>query len=84
MYVECVRTTIEITAEQRARLLEVAARRGAKGFSQLVQEALDGYLEAQDRMEDRKRQALLLRGALGKGEAEKLREATNAVRESWR
>jgi hypothetical protein len=33
-----MRTTIEITPVHRARLLELAARRGVKGFSHLVNE----------------------------------------------
>ena len=40
-----MRTTVEIPDEQRAKLLQLAAQRGEKGFSRLVQEALDLYLE---------------------------------------
>jgi hypothetical protein len=36
-----MRTTIEMKPEHRAKLLELAAHRGAKGFSQLVSEALE-------------------------------------------
>jgi hypothetical protein len=35
-----MRTTIEMKLEHRAKLLELAAHRGAKGFSELVSEAL--------------------------------------------
>jgi predicted DNA-binding protein len=42
-----MRTTIEIPDDQRARLLELAARRGEKGFSALVREALELYLRDQ-------------------------------------
>ena len=42
-----MRTTIEIKPEHRARLLELAARRGNKGFSELVGEALEAYLRAE-------------------------------------
>jgi hypothetical protein len=79
-----MRTTIEITAEQRARLLQIAARRGAKGFSQLVQEALDAYLKAEADTDEQRRRALMLRGAVGEKEGEKLREATRDIRGSWR
>jgi len=41
---EPVRTTIEIKPGHRARLLEVAARRGEKGFSSVIAEALESYL----------------------------------------
>jgi hypothetical protein len=36
--------TIELSDAQRARLLELAAERGAKGFSELVREAIDHCL----------------------------------------
>jgi hypothetical protein len=36
-----MRTTIEIKPEHRARILELAATRGDKGFSTVVAEALE-------------------------------------------
>jgi predicted transcriptional regulator len=79
-----MRTTIEITSEHRARLVELAARRGEKGFSHLIQEALDAYLKGQAKQDEQRRRALMLKGILGTREAERLREATRAIRESWR
>jgi len=82
--VPVMRTTIEITAEQRARLMEMAARRGEKGFSKLVQQALDAFLKAQTGEQERRRRALLLKGALDARDADRLRAATTEIRESWR
>ncbi len=84
MYSERMRTTIEITPEQRARLLEIAARRGEKGFSRLVQEALDAFLATEGEKDEYRRRAAKLRGAFTAREADALREATRALRESWR
>lgn len=39
-----MRTTIELTDEQRSALLALAGRRGLRGYSSLVQEALAQYL----------------------------------------
>lgn len=39
-----MRTSIELTDEQRAALLTLAGRRGLRGYSSLVQEALAQYL----------------------------------------
>ena len=39
-----MRTTVEISAEQHRALSAIAQRRGVRGFSVLVQEALDTYL----------------------------------------
>jgi len=79
-----MRTTVEISPEQRARLMELAARRGEKGFSKLVQQALDAYLRSQAGEEEKRRRALMLKGALDSREAERLRTATREIRESWR
>lgn len=82
--VQGMRTTIEIGEEQRAQLLKLAARRGEKGFSSLVREALELYLGAQSRADDMRRRALLLRGALNEKDVKRLRETTENIRGSWR
>jgi hypothetical protein len=79
-----MRTTIEIKPEHRARLLELAARRGQKGFSQLVEEALETYLNAQGTRAQTRARARLLQGALSARDAKALREATAKIRASWR
>jgi predicted transcriptional regulator len=79
-----VRTTIDMSPEHRARLLELAARRGEKGFSRLVAEALDAFLSRQREDEAKLRAALDAAGALSSAEAERLRKVTSRLRESWR
>lgn len=79
-----MRTTIEITDAQRARLLELAARRGVKGFSVLVQEAVDLYLETQARRTEEVRLALAAIGSLDEKAAAALRDSVKRSRESWR
>jgi hypothetical protein len=79
-----MRTTIELKNESRARLLEIAARRGEKGFSTLINDAVDQYLETAAADAQRRRAALGLRGQLGRDDARHLRAATQALRESWR
>jgi len=81
--VSVVRTTVEIADEQRARLVELAARRGERGFSKLVQEALELYLrdrEQQDAIEKAQR----LKGLLSNDEADELENAVSIVRSRWR
>lgn len=84
MYHGRMRTTIELKDEHRAKLLELAARRGEKGFSAVLAEALEIYLEALSRDEENRQAALRLRGSLGEAEADELRRATRSLRESWR
>lgn len=79
-----MRTTVEITPEQRARLMAMAARRGEKGFSKLVQEALDAYLRQATAEAEARRRALMLNGSLDGRESDELRAATRGIRESWR
>jgi hypothetical protein len=83
MYNGKVRTTVEIRPEHRAKLLELAAKRGEKGFSGIVAEALDVYF-AEGRDADRVRRLRKLRGVLSDAEAKHLRNTTAAVRKFWR
>jgi predicted transcriptional regulator len=79
-----MRTTIELPDEQRARLLEIAARRGEKGFSTLIQEAVAAYLRSADVSDGRVKKALEAGGSLGDEEADDLRVATRRIRARWR
>jgi len=84
MYNGLMRTTIELKPEHRAKLLELAARRGEKGFSSVIAEAIETYLGDRAKKEITRRRALKLRGALSKQEGERLRRDIKAVREFWR
>jgi hypothetical protein len=79
-----MRTTVELKPEHRSRLLAMAARRGEKGFSNVLGEAVDAYLDAQTDWERRRQKALALQGRLKAREARRLREAAAAVRKDWR
>jgi len=79
-----MRTTIEMKPEHRARILELAAERGEKGFSAVVAEALDGYLRAEAVRSEAIRSALALKGALKETEASGLAARTREIRENWR
>ena len=79
-----MRTTIEIKPEHRAKLLELAARRGQKGFSQLIAEALEAFLRNQAGQGAVRKRALAVRGTLDSREAKGLRAVTGEIRASWR
>jgi len=79
-----MRTTIEIQDQHRARLLDLAARRREKGFSNIIAEAIAAYLAAQDGGAAARSRALALRGSLSAAEAGDLAAATRALREDWR
>ena len=79
-----MRTTIELKPEHRSRLLELAARRGEKGFSSVIAEAVEAYLAGSTGQERFRQRALRLRGTLPHDEARRLRQTSEALRESWR
>ena len=83
MYASSMRTTIEISEDQRARLIELAARRKEKGFSKLIGEALDQYLNDQLSHEALRR-ALAAQGSLTAKEADLLEQASREIRSRWR
>ena len=79
-----MRTTIEITDEQQARLTEIADRRGERDFSRIVQESVDLYLERIDRSNEAVHDAIAAIGSLSDESAEKIEAAMRDIRERWR
>ena len=79
-----MRTTIEISDEQRAKLLEAAAKRGEKGYSPIVQEALTQYFETDKQGREAVRNALRAIGTLPAEEADRLKKDLRNLRQSWR
>ena len=79
-----MRTTIEMDPEHRARLLEIAARRGEKGFSGVVAEAIETYLAHHESLTELQHKARELLGSLKSEEAEAMRAEIEELRESWR
>ena len=79
-----MRTTVELSDQHRAKLLELAADRGEKGFSRIVQEAVERYLLEEGSRKDRVDAALKLQGSLGKAAADALEESVKLARSQWR
>lgn len=79
-----MRTTIQLTEEQRAELLRLAAKRGLKGFSHLVQEALDEYLRNEAKKLHLIEAALSMQGSFNGKAGEEFEERTQTIRSNWR
>jgi hypothetical protein len=77
-----MRTTVEITDEQHRALSAIARLRGVRGFSALVQEALDGYLSSLST--DEVDVLLGLEGMLTESDAGEMRSRIDDVRTAWR
>lgn len=70
--------------EHRSALLALASRRGHKGFSAVLAEAIDSFLHDEVEREKRRKTLLSLAGSLSQKDAEELRRTTKELRESWR
>jgi metal-responsive CopG/Arc/MetJ family transcriptional regulator len=79
-----MRTTIELPDELRAELVALAALRGEKGYSRIVQEAVAQYLASQEGRVGLKARARSAIGTLGADEADSLEAAAAKVRRQWR
>lgn len=78
-----MRTTIELSPEHRSRLIALAARRGEKGFSRLIAEALERYFADEAGGASLER-ALRAAGSVSETEAERWRAEIRRIRERWR
>jgi len=67
-----------------AKLLELAARRGEKGFSGLVRETVERYLASLGAREEELRRAESLLGGLTEAGADQLETSVHRLREHWR
>lgn len=81
---EAMRTTVEITDEQRAALLALAAKRGLRGYSAIIQEAIDFYLKAVKSRRIRTKASLKLQGILTDEQAERMRKEIQGLWTRWR
>jgi hypothetical protein len=79
-----MRTTVEMKPEHRSALLSLASRRGQKGFSGLLAEAIDLYLRSQEDQEKRTKLLLALEGSMSPKEADRMRQVANELRQTWR
>ena len=79
-----MRTTVEITREHRAALITIAAQRSQKGFSRVLEEAIESYLGGEKERVQRRQELRALAGSLSESEAAELRHTTHQLRESWR
>lgn len=79
-----MRTTIEMNPEHRSALLSMASRRGQKGFSAVLEEAIDLYLRTEEDCGKRRKKLLSLAGSLSEEKAAELRSRVRKLREHWR
>ena len=79
-----MRTTVEMKPEHRSALLALASRRGQKGISAVLGEAIESFLQGEAERQKRRKALLLLGGSLSNKDGDDLRRNTRQLRESWR
>ncbi len=79
-----MRTTVEMKPEHRSALLSLASRRGHKGFSSVLRDAIESYLHQEAEREKRRKAILALRGSISAEQADNLRRTVRELREHWR
>lgn len=75
-----MRTTIEISNETRAKLMALAAKRGMRGYSEIVNEAIVEYLSKAEDQERDVEAILKLTGTLDEEEDKKMK---SRLKEFW-
>jgi hypothetical protein len=78
-----MRTTVEISDRQRSILLSLAAQRGLRGYSEIVQEALDQYIAGRTKELETKEKVLAMEGSWRQEETEETRSRLLELRERW-
>lgn len=79
-----MRTTIEISDRHRSALLSLAAQRGLRGYSRIIEEALDFYIANQQKADEIKKGLREMKGSWTTGETEKIKLKLNTMRDNWK
>jgi metal-responsive CopG/Arc/MetJ family transcriptional regulator len=78
-----MRATIDLPDHLRAAVMGVAARKGYRGYSKVIIEALEFYLVEKESKETGFHDLLSLRGAWSKKEASEVRARIEEARTNW-
>ena len=79
-----MRTTIELSDDHRSALHSLAARRGLRGYSKLIQEAIDFYIKEKAKRGDSVRLLLRMRGTWSEEEVKRFRKKLEEIRRNWK
>jgi metal-responsive CopG/Arc/MetJ family transcriptional regulator len=79
-----MRTTIELSNDHRSSLHSLAARRGIRGYSKLIQEAVDLYIQEKTAKERNVKPLLQMRGTWNSEDARKLQRNLRKIRKNWK
>ena len=75
-----MRTTIELSDDHRSVLHFLAAQRRLRGYSKLIQEAIDFYIKEKIRKENSVKHLLKMRGTWSKEEVKRFRKRVGEIK----
>lgn len=78
-----MRTTIELSDEHRSALHSLAVRKGFRGYSKVIQEAIDFYIDEKLKKENGAGRLLKMKGTWSKEETKKARKKLVEIRRLW-
>ena len=78
-----MRTTIEIPDHYRSILHSLAVKKGLRGYSAIIEDALDKYIDGLSRKDSLKSEILQMMGSWQKEEISKTRKKIKEMRENW-
>jgi metal-responsive CopG/Arc/MetJ family transcriptional regulator len=79
-----MRTTIELSNDHRSSLHSLAARRGLRGYSKLIREAVDLYIQEMNAKEGSAEHLLSMRGSWNKEDARAFQKKLREIRKNWK
>ncbi|NLD37608.1 MAG: hypothetical protein GX654_12145 [Desulfatiglans sp.] len=78
-----MRTTIEISDNHRSALLSIAAQKGHRGYSKIIEDAIEHYIADQTKTVGIKNSVLAMKGSWKK-EAEEIKANIKELRKNWK
>jgi metal-responsive CopG/Arc/MetJ family transcriptional regulator len=79
-----MRTTIELPGNLISVLHALAVKKGYRGYSKVIKDALDFYLKENEKREMNKKKVLRMRGSWSETEAEEIRVRLEEIRKNWK
>ena len=79
-----MRTTIELSDRHRSLLHALSSERGLRGYSKIIQEAIDFYIKEKAAKDNVVQELLKLKGAWSTEEGIRMRAKLKEIRENWR
>ncbi len=77
-----MRTTIELSDRQRQLLYTIATQRGMRGFSRIIEEALERYFD--EYLKKQGESVLHLRGTWSEEEGQLLQDSVKELKAQWK